>query len=312
MIRNLFMAFIGLSLLTSCENLLTATVEIDPPEYTPQLVMHVRLDETATEVRVVLTRTFGSLETVSNWRDYFVDGATLEFFADGQKVGNMVPVGTDSAWVYSIALAGPLQVGKTYEIKGTHPNFQPISTKQVMPAAPEANRFTLNRNALSSDGFNVYNLGFFIKDTPNEVNFYEVSGSQLVFQVQPILDPNGAIIGFDTLFSTIYNLSFDNLNDRNLVQGVGNSVLISDQLFDGQEYPFSANFYPTFFSSTDSNKFDIVVRQVTPEYYRWSKSYVEQANNEFNIFAEPVNVFTNIENGLGIFGLVNGRTYQVQ
>jgi Domain of unknown function (DUF4249) len=312
-IQIIIPAFLGLITLTSCEGLLTTTVELDPPEYTPQLVTHVRVEDSTQYLRVIMTRTFGALETVTNQNNYYIKGATVEMFENGQKLATLTPLSNDSAWVYVTKLPNTPQVGKTYELRASHPNFETITATQIMPGKPTAQDFTLDRNALSPDGSRIYKMGFTLKDQPGTPNYYEVSAGLLYYYESFIFDDLGNIIGRDTVGSQFFSVFFDQLLDQNLVPGVGNTVLITDQLIDGQDYPFKADFYPTVvIGGVDTSAYDITIRSITPEYYQWSRSYRQRYDNEFNIFAEPVTVYTNFDKGLGVFGLTNGRKYIVK
>ena len=94
---------------------------------------------------------------------------------------------------------------------------------------------------------------------------------------------------------------------------MGESVLLSDQFFDGETYKFKGRFAAYYGGGvTDSIPYNFVIRSVTPEYYYWSKSYYLKSQTDDNPFAEPVSVYNNLENGLGIFGLFSERKFLIQ
>ena len=55
------------------------------------------------------------------------------------------------------------------------------------------------------------------------------------------------------------------------------------------------------YSSRPPSRPYVKVYQVTEEYFKYIKSLSAYQNSSDNPFAEPVNVYTNIANGYGIF-----------
>jgi hypothetical protein len=91
------------------------------------------------------------------------------------------------------------------------------------------------------------------------------------------------------------------------------SIFIRDALFNGSRkqikfYANSAYIQPVF-NGIDSIYSTIELMHVTEDYFKYSKSArIAEETNE-NPFAEPVNVYSNITNGLGIFSIlsIDGR-----
>ena len=175
-----------------------------------------------------------------------------------------------------------------------------------MPAPFNADSARVRNLGNSNDQFQI---DFTIRDQPGVENYYEVSIFSQRYELDCMLDPNTGMYVCDTIGTAKYTAYFDEFLDRNTVDGTANTALISDQLFDGQAYKFQARFSPSFYSSTDTIPYIVRVRNVTKEYYQWSRSYYQRYENEFEIFAEPTTVFGNIENGLGIFGLATQKVY---
>ena len=64
--RTILLLFFSALVFASCEDAFSTTVNVDPPEYEPQLVFHLLPTDQDSTLRLVLTRNFGLLEVVRN------------------------------------------------------------------------------------------------------------------------------------------------------------------------------------------------------------------------------------------------------
>ena len=305
----LFLAFSSL-FLTSCEDFFSTTVKADPPEYDPQLVFHLLLSDQDSSIRLVLSRSYGLLEPVRDEKKWYISGATVEWWQAGQKTLTLTPLPGDSGFVYVGKLPQTLKPGEQYEVRVQHPDYPSARAVQTMPAKFEADSARVRR--LSSNQFDeLRQLDLIIRDQPGVENYYEVTVSRFQYFIGYTY-VNGQLM-IDTIGSGIYPVSFDEFLDRNTVTGSGNTALVSDQLFDGQAYKFQAKFYPNYSSSNDTMPtYTVQVRNITKDYYQWSRTYYQHYENEYEIFAEPVLVLNNVVGGLGVFGLGTEKVYQTK
>jgi hypothetical protein len=98
--------------------------------------------------------------------------------------------------------------------------------------------------------------------------------------------------------------------------------LITDDLFNGKEFVFkiSTGFYrrvvpeqdePKDIATNDNNEYIILNLQTLSKdmyLYLKSKESAEQVLNNF--FTEPVQIYNNINNGIGIFGSYANNEYK--
>lgn len=299
----LFLAFSSIALV-SCTDFFSQTIEIDPPPYTKQLSFHLNLTDQDSSARLVLTRNFGILETVPNINDFYVKGGSAELYKDGQKWLTLTPLSFDSSFVLMGKLPEVLKSGSTYEIRAEHPDYLAVSALQRMPEGFTVDSARVKRNALSGqfgDKFDL--LDVFLQDQPGVRNYYEVAISTLYYDTS--YDPNTGL--YDTIRVFEYALYPEEFSDPNVVYGVKGSGLISDQFFDGQSYKFQARIY-----AGSGTLLTVKVRNVTEEYYKWSRSYQAKYDSEENPLVEPVSVFNNLTNGLGIFSVGREKVFFVQ
>lgn len=297
--------------MTSCQNFFSQTVEIDPPEYTPSMVFHELISDQDDTLKINLTRNYGVLEPVDDYNNWAVKGAVVEWWQNGQKVLTLLPLSADSSQVYFGLLPAPLQAGQEYQIKVSHPDFEPVTATQVLPAPLEKVDNIVLKRQFSTNEFDepISQLEFNIMDKADEKNFYE-----FFLEVKSInrfiVDylPDGTPV-YDT-FTYNYTTPFDVTFDPNLREGLGNSLLLNDQFTNGQEYKFKGQFID-YQNSDQTQEFYLVTRTITQEYYYWAKSYVQQSNSGDNPLAEPVSVYNNLENGLGIFGMFSEKRFKL-
>lgn len=307
--KYIFILLLGSVLFTACdEGFFSQTVEIDPPPYEKHLSFHLRLSTGDSVVRVIMTRNYGILESIPSDEDWFVKGATAELYENGQKWLTLAPLSADSNFVLTGVLPHPLVPGNTYEIRAEHPAFPKLSAVQVVPSDFQVDSVRIRYNAVPSDfGGKANLLEVFLNDQPNVKNYYEVT--LLGRQYNLVYDPLTG--GYDTLGIQEFPLYVDGYNDPNVQEGMFAGGLISDQFFDGQPYKFQARFFGGIDGTVDSTLV-IQVRNITPEYYQWSRSYLKQYNEDGNPLVEPVSVFNNLNNGLGIFSIANEKRFRFQ
>jgi len=290
-------------LLNACsEDFFSQTVKIDPPEYDKQLSFHLFLTNNDSVVRLVVTRNYGLLETVPANEGWYVSGATAELYENGQLWLTLTPLSIDSSFVLTGVLPRPFQTGSTYEIRASHPDYPAVSATQVVPADFQVDSLRVRRNAVPGEfGDRLDLLEVFLQDQQGVKNYYEVTILKKYYDY--FYDP---VTGtYDTTAVYEYPLGAEGFNDPNVQFGFGNGGLISDQFFDGQPYKFQARFY-------GNNGGSVRVRNVTEDYFKWSRSYDANYNTDGNPLVEPVSVFHNLQNGLGIFSIAQEKNFEVQ
>ena len=296
-------------LLQSCsEDFFSQTVSIDPPPYTKQLSFHMRLSDADSTVSLTMTRNYGILQDVKNYEDWFISGASAEIYENGQKWLTLSPLSQDSAFILVGVLPHKLKPGNTYEIRAEHPDFPKTSATQVMPNDFVVDSLRVRYKAVPGEfGDRLDLMEVFLQDNPNEKNYYEITLWAIFYQV--IYNPN--TFQNDTIGTREYPVYVDGYTDPNVQYGVDNGALITDQFFDGKPYKFQARFYSDQYNIADSTLI-VRVKNVTEEYYKWSRSYQAVLDVEDNPLVEPIAVFNNLKDGLGIFGLSHEKVYKVR
>lgn len=318
MLRLHFFGLVVLALLlASCSSdFFEQTVEIDPPAYEKQLVLHEFIADTDGSLRVELTRNFGILEDVPV-AAYRVGGATLRWYDNGQAVTTLSPL-PDSPWIY-MGLPGAFQTGHTYEIRAEHPDFPSLRAAQTLPPAALVDSVVFRQNGgINSNGDELQAFDVYLRDHPGRADYYEIQLLSTQYQFTYQFDDNGNLLfdslGYPVIADTIgfYSNTVypDEPEDPNVEYGDGNGLFIADATFEGQRYKFSFRTSGSF-SGFPGQGYYVIVRAVTSEYYQYALSRYRKDEAEDNPLAEPVAVFGNIENGLGMFGLFSQQEFRV-
>ncbi len=279
-----------LGTVSACDNFFESTLEVDPPEHTPQMTVHAYLMDNDTAIGVSVGRSFGVLETVDDFESHFLDGANVEIYQQGDLKYTLSPVEeifTEPGFNflpinYGIVLSEPLGgIGDSFEIRVSHPDYGTIRAVQTIPAPVGVTSAVFEEDGGiggdTGERTNIVDITF--TDPPGTGQFYEI-----------------AVVKYNLDFFEYYAY-YSHSADPNIEEGDNNLFLLSDLAIDGREYtvrieldaPFEENMHVAF-------------RTVSEDWYLYSKSInAFKASDDFGFFAEPVTVHSNIENGLGIF-----------
>ena len=190
------------------------------------------------------------------------------------------------------------QPNTNYKIAVLDPQFRPIITSNTKsPLAPESTIVNSNLTfALDSEGYNVASVTLKFKNNPEIPAYFSVR----VIALNDIV--SNSILYLNSNDPVIRNESEVQLAQENLV--------FSNEIINSKEYLLNIQF--SFEPDYGVNELLVVeFYSLSESLYRYFKSYeVHDFNQEpfngelINFFeaTEPVDLYTNISNGLGIFG----------
>lgn len=271
-----------------CTNFFDQVVAIDPPEYEQKLVVHCFQNQVDSSIYVSVTRNVGLLETIPD-SAYNVKGASVEWYESGNLLYTMTaddflvsPAQTGNfEWRYygKSTNSTVITPGKQYQIKVSHPDFDPVSAVAIAPFPPKIDTVTVKLDTTTTGGFfeGTANFAITIDDPAAEVNYYEIK-----------------IRGEGPYY---YGIESDDPNARDGIDYI--NLLVSDEFFNGKKYTIRVTN-----SATNEPFWVVVVKSVTFDYYKFSTTALINNDAQYNPFANPAQVFTNVTGGLGLFGLV--------
>lgn len=281
---------------SSCESFFDTVVEIDPPPHTPQLAVHAHGgNANGGEVKIMVSNTFGILEDVDQ---NLLDRAEISLSTDGQ-VFNFIHL-TSSNIEDTLYLSDTTVIadsygnffkyyssdfipvpGKKYTLNVSHPDFPPVRAEQTAPyeVVPDSAIYIIEAGNDQS-GERTSAVDIYFRDPPGVENFYEVR----IYN-----------------YTNSFYLDLQTSEPGSLTSYL-DFALFSDKVFDGQQKRLRINFYPVDFAGDPSG---LVVRwrSISPETFKFNEAMIKYFDSVNNPFLTPTQIYTNIENGVGVFSL---------
>lgn len=212
-----------------------------------------------------------------------------------------------------------IRSGRTYTLTVKADN-QVLEAQTTVPSKkPTINNlifgkyFEVSSSFFGKDTSQGFALNFDWTDFPNEENYYKVWGEMKYFSDVPSGSKDSVVYFRRPTYGYLeLNNDFSSegryFSDKNK-DGGKYTILNAKLLFRKIYICFGSNFnddclpYKTIDNSVQS--FTLEVAQISKELYDYQKSLRAFNNTSNNPFAEPVPVYSNIKNGLGIFAAYN-------
>jgi len=310
---KLLYSILFLLIFSSCETI----VDIEVPRKAPQLVLHS------------VVNPGGNLQFVNIRESQFVlddteykpiSNAIVSLFEDGVFIGYIEKTKYNEGGVANngeYITWYDFDVNKTYTLTAEAPGFTPIEATVSIPKQVPIKAIDLDTIFVKSSGFcfngpcpqsERYRINLTFQDPPNTYNYYSVAAF-----VKEYNGSGGILSSHENslfLFSEDVSLALSDFS----IEGYGiqdEELWFSDDIFDGQTYTFSFEVEAGNYHVGDSIKLFVELRHQSEENFKYHVSRELQHWNDGNPFAEPVHVFSNVENGHGIFGAYNETVEEV-
>ncbi len=295
---SFFVMFGLLICFSSCQEAFETTLTIDPPPFEKQLVVHAYGNSRTHDLEVTVIKSVGLLERAINNSDQIINDATVTLISGDDEYVLQNSAGGSSAYSNYYLPEGILTFdeGESYVLKVEADGFPDVTASTIVPPKVNIRDFNFEVDG-PSDGFDDYSAVEFVLEDQEEVdNYYEafflevnVNGSEF---------PTFGLYSLDPVLEEGFSYS---------------SLLLNDDSFDGSDKSVQL-LLDKFFAESQPDVLDrlyLAWREIPRELYLYSKSANQNRNNEDNPFASPVQVFSNIENGIGVFAIFNERIIKV-
>ncbi len=204
----------------------------------------------------------------------------------------------------SVFYQGPVQLeaNNTYTIQINHPDYESISATTQIPPLPSIEQVKYASKLENLDGQSTALKVTVVFNNMEDLAYYEI---QVLGKYESVRIEYDVDAGQHIPVDTTMRWSSTALYTREL-QGVSgikyhyNNILISNESIDSQliEFPF----YIEWSNLSKDAELKVIVRRIDEAYFRFRQSIKSYHETSGNPFAEPVQVYSNIENGLGVFG----------
>jgi len=291
-----------LPLIMSCEKI----IDIDIPEAERKIVLNGLINPDSL-VEVNISRSMSILEEN---KFIFLENANVRLFENDIEKGGLQYMGSGN---YKLLDFYPSS-GSNYRLEVESSGLKSVSALTGLPDPIPISE--IDTVSVADDwGGSSLRLSFSLNDPPTE-DFYAVS----LYATHKVFDYET----FELLDSlTTYRLYFelltigqggvqDMLIEENATIYFNEKVFIADHLFNGKVFDLDLSIGKYFFNEADTIWIDVNVEHVSKPYYLYAASCNKYERTHGNPFSEPVSVYTNVENGLGIFTGYSTASRQIE
>ena len=291
--RNLLLGLPLLCALSACERI----IEPDLPEHTPRLTLQAFFTTDSTWVAFV-GRSAGILESLPS-RERSVAEAVVELLAGDQVIDELKFFQRERVYTWE---KGALQEGKSYSLRVSAPGFATIQATDAIPRpVPTAvvsyitNTSSRSESRIKGD----LSIKLEIQDPPDETNYYQIRSFSFFRSER-----------YEGSFTTQDpSIIADNGADDPFIEGFfGTEPFFKDTLFNGQTHQIELS---SNYNAPEHTSFFVQILYVSAAYYEYLKSARLHEPTQDNPFAEPVSVYSNVENGYGIFAGYSSQTFEL-
>lgn len=241
-----------------------------------------------------------------------VNNAVISLYKDGQYL--LQPSHVGNGWYNTYHYP---EVGAVYEVRVSVNGFDEVRGSSSVPQFPtfldSVYCKKVGNMVVEGDPKIVYNTHLNFNDIDENNNYYEVFLGSLIFKVDDQTDPSLLMDSdldiSDHIPSLIFsNTLFVNQQKKLVINGLGS-------LFDSSSDPLVPE--------PETNPFPLHFHSVSEEYYQYRRSanrhfYLQNSNSHLDdpitllFMGNPVEMYSNIQGGYGIFAGYNANIFQVE
>jgi len=293
-IAKYIVVLFGLFLLGSCgEDFFETTLEVDPPAFEKRLAIHAFGTTRTNDLRVLVTESYGLLDNDN--ANSLIFSATIKLFKNGSEVYELDPL-PHAGQSYDFNYIMPqgihdFEIGALYQLVVEAPGFPRAVANAIVPNDNDPLKVEFEEDAGSGfddDGSSGLNVTF--QDKPIQSDFYELQ----------------ALMRFENNGNPYYEWGSTDSFDPATIYGLDN-LLFADDSFDGVEKTIELliNEISLPQDQDDLDRLYLNWRVVSEDHYLFNRTAQSFIDNNENPFSSPIQVYSNFENGLGIFSIVN-------
>jgi hypothetical protein len=281
------------SLLLGCEK----TITVDLPDLEPRIVLNSNITPNLSPWAYV-SKLSADIDNSS------LNNATVQWYENGNLIGTLPynnTVSYSGAVYIAPALFNTPQVGNTYTIKVSAPNLPDAEATQTIPPTVSLQnpQFTHHIYLLNDRYYN--RLQATLHDDPNSENFYRFSfyTYRSLYQIY-----DGEYLSEESARNMDFALQGSNGFWH------GHYYYVSDQYFNGESKTFNFDMSDYYNYENDTITLIAISQQLSPDLYYYAQD-IEAGQGDTEFFNEPVTVYSNVQNGIGIFGAFSSDTLRL-
>jgi len=254
-------------------------IEIDLPPADSKVVVNSFFTD-GNPIKVYLSKSIGVLDNIIPE----CNNATIILLINNVKTDTLYP---DNGYYYSHVLA---ERGKNYSLIVHVPDMDSVFCEDIIPEKTILQNYICTDSVLiDEDGFIINELKLDFQDSAG-LSFYEVQLS-----AKYIIDNNYTSIWFMKNSDPI-------ITSTGLLDYNPKTLIFTDKMFDGKHCSVKIYFATQAYAGYNLK---ITFRSVSEHYYKYKErqfAYLFSLENDiFSGMSEPINLYSNITGGYGIF-----------
>ncbi|MBN2682852.1 MAG: DUF4249 domain-containing protein [Bacteroidales bacterium] len=261
----------------SCEK----TLDMDIPDGEHKIVINSLFSDADSSILVHVSK---SLHVLDKSDQLNLPGAKVKLYENNSFVASLDSIGDGLFSLESIVM----EHGRKYEIEVS---CQGLTTARASNTIPQKIAIeSIDTLSVTRYQSNLIECRMKINDPGSVKNFYIVRAMSFSFDEYDEYEYPASLISDDPVV-------------EEYLEWGDNGFVFSDELINGKNYELIFYMDKWAVSSWSGNPVFItfILESVSEEYYKYAISYSRHQASRNNPFAEPVQVFCNVENGFGIF-----------
>lgn len=269
-------------LFSSCTDFFEMSVDVDIPEHKSKLAVTAFIGQNSEYQDILVSYSVSGLENTDS-EEQLINDATIVLKDDSSSYTYQI---SDQNGIYTPAEELNLIAGKTYTLEVDAPNYESITSTQILPTATEIIEASYANKKLKVK----------FQDAPGVEQYY------LIECYYKEIDEQGNEEWRQVWLDSFGTISF--------WSSVSNGLIFNDQTFDGDEFTFTSDLDSYYFDESNEIQLKVILYNTTKDFFKYDHSLALSWDTEGNPFAEPVIIHQNIDKGYGIFALLNGTAYE--
>ncbi len=283
-VQTLIAFFAGIILFTSCETV----IDMKLPEQPPKMVVNSFF----TPDSIIMLHLSKSQFVLKNQELKPITDANISLFENGKFIGKFTHI---NKGFYYLPGFFP-KVNAQYTLNAESSGLKSVEANDIIPGKPTINRIETSSSYYQGENYKDFII--YIEDNANEENFYMVDliGKRYDYIYDTLTyDIIDSVEISEHVYFTSQDLVFED-------QGASSQSVISDKIFNGAIYPLRLSVSTYNFDEYEySGYVEIIVhlKQISKAYAQYMLTYSK--NRYSDPFSQPVQVYSNVTNGFGIF-----------
>lgn len=338
-IKFIFSAMIILLMANSCQKKISFDAEL----ISSRLVVNGMIEpDNIVDLLVAASKPIPGVVSDFNW----IIDANVVLYENGEKIETLDTYDitydetkVQSYWYGNSAEKRPAKgyrskhkvvAGNSYKIVVSHPEYDEVTCETVVPEPVPIESIDTSTFVSNKFGYeqNMLNLKITFNDPLEEDNYYRIIAVNTIGQpsVEYHSDKEQDTVVYVTennmiINDPIINPEQEDANDI-LFSGPSNVYQVfTDELIQGKTYTinFDVNLYNNWNSELENvddlgafYQFKLIFQSLSREAYLYIKSSYEHKYYDGELFVEPVQVFSNVEGGIGILGAQASTVFEIK